>query len=180
MEDNKMYYDIRQALTHNCLFNFIIGNRGCGKTYSSKDYVINNFLKNGSQFMYVRRYDTELHKREQFFNDIVGKYNNEMKVSGYEALIDNKTAGFFMALSKAKIEKSTSFPNVTTIIFDEFILDKGNYYYIPDEVTNFLELYETVARTRNNVRVLFLSNAITVTNPYFLFFHINVDGKKRF
>lgn len=176
-----MYWEIRQALTHNCLFNFIVGNRGAGKTFSSTDFAIQNFVKNGKEFMYVRRYDTELKDRNKFFDAIRYKYPElDLEIKGYNALINGKVAGHFMALSKAKIKKSTSYPNVNLIIFDEFILDKGNYHYIADEVTNFLELYETVARTRDDVRAFFLSNAITVTNPYFLYFDINVDGTKRF
>ena len=37
---------------------------------------------------------------------------------------------------------------------------------------NFIS-YETVARMRD-VRVLFLSNAITITNPYFLYFNLKI------
>ena len=69
--------------------------------------------------------------------------------------------------------KSTAFPTVNKIIFDEFILDKGAYHYLPDEVTNFLELYSTIARLRD-VRVFFLSNALTMTNPYFDYFNIGM------
>ena len=91
--------------------------------------------------------------------------------------INNKIAGQAIPLSTAKIEKSTPFPKVDKIIFDEFILDKGVYHYLPDEVTNFLELYETIARMRD-VKVFFLSNALTITNPYFLYFDINLPYGK--
>lgn len=178
--DTSIYYNGNETLTHNRLFNFIIGSRGAGKTYWSKEWGIKDFLKNGKQWIYVRRYDTEFKKKDEFFKDILKKFpNHEFKVDGYEAKIDGKTAGYFLSLSKSKIEKSTSFPNVNKIIFDEFILDKGNYHYIHDEVTNFLELYSTVARDRR-VIVFFLSNAITITNPYFLYFNMQVDGKKRY
>jgi hypothetical protein len=178
-----MYYSGNEALTHNCLFNFIVGNRGAGKTYWSKEWAIKDFIKNGNQFIYVRRYKEEFNKgkKEKFFDDIRDIFpEHEFKVKGYTALIDGEIAGQFMALSTSKIEKSTSFPFVNKIIFDEFILDKGFYHYVPDEVTNFLELYETVARTRDNVRVFFLSNAISVTNPYFLYWKIMPNTNKRF
>ena len=177
-----MYYNGNNTLTHNALFNFIVGNRGGGKTYWSKDWSIKDFLKNGKQFIYVRRYDTEFDrgKKEKFFDDIKDKYpEHEFKVKGYTAFIDDKPAGQFMALSKSKIEKSTAFPNVNKIIFDEFILDKGLYHYLSDEVVNFLELYETVARLRDDVRVFFLSNALTVSNPYFLYWKLNIKPNKK-
>ena len=175
-----MYYSGYQMLTYNCLFNFVIGNRGAGKTYWATEWAIKDFLKDGSQFIYLRRYDTEFDqgKKELFFKAIEDKFpDHTFKVKGYTALIDGKVAGYFRPLSKAKIEKSVSYPDVNKILYDEFILDKGLYHYLPDEVINFLEFYETVARTRNNVRAVFLSNAVTVTNPYFLYWKININNK---
>lgn len=180
--NDKMFYNGNKALTYNCLFNFIIGNRGSGKTYWSKEWCISDFLKTGNQFIYLRRYDTEFEKgnKEKFFDDIKEKFEgHEFEVKGYNAYIDKKVAGYFIPLSKAKIKKSTPFPRVNKIIYDEFILDKKSlYHYLGDEVITFLEFYETVARTRDNVRTFFLSNAITVTNPYFLYFNIKPTKKK--
>lgn len=174
-----MFYDGYKTLSHNCLFNFVVGNRGCGKTYWSKRWAINDFLENGAQFVYVRRFDTELKNLKNFFNDIKIEFPNvEFSVEGRTIFINNRVAGYGLALSNAKVQKSTSFPEVNKIIFDEFILDKGYHHYIPDEVINFLELYETVARMRD-VRVMFLSNSITMANPYFLYFDLNLPyGKK--
>ena len=174
-----MYWDINKSLSYNALFNFIVGNRGAGKTYGSKKYVINRFLKYGEQFVYIRRFKDELKKIKKFFDDIKPEFPDvEFKVSGKTFLINGKECGTAMPLSTAKIEKSTAFPLVTTIIFDEFILDKGTHHYLPDEVTNFLECYETIARTRDNCKVFFLSNAITITNPYFLYFNIKLPYDK--
>lgn len=173
-----MYWNINKTLSYNALFNFIVGARGTGKTYGSKKFVISDFLKSKGQFVYVRRYKEELRKRHLFFDDIKGEFpNTSFSVSGMTFNINDEPAGMAIPLSTAKIEKSTPFPNVNTIIFDEFILDKGFHHYLPDEVTNFLELYSTVARLRD-VRVLFLSNALTMTNPYFLYFGINLPYGK--
>lgn len=169
-----MWYNGYNTLTYNCLFNFILGNRGCGKTYWSKTWAIKDFLKNGNQFIYLRRYKEELKKNKIFFNDILDDFKDvDFKVKNRDYYINDKIAGTALSLSTAKIEKSTSFPKVNKIIFDEFILDKGTYYYLPDEVINFLELYETVSRMRD-VKVFFLSNAITIMNPYFSYFEIKL------
>lgn len=174
-----MYWDINNSISRNCLFNFIVGNRGAGKTYGAKKFVIDRFLKTGEQFVYVRRYKEELKKIRNFFDDISHTYEDvKLEVRGKQFFINDQLAGCAMALSTSKIEKSTAFPKVAWIIFDEFILDKGYYHYLPDEVTYFLELYETIARTRDNVRVYFLSNALTVTNPYFLYFKLEEPKAK--
>lgn len=38
-----MYYEIGKALSYNCLFNFIVGMRGVGKTYAFKRWAIQDF-----------------------------------------------------------------------------------------------------------------------------------------
>lgn len=175
-----IYWDISKALSYNCLFNFIIGARGVGKSYGAKKFVINDFIKNGNQFVYVRRFKEELKKIDKFYDDVGQEFaEHDMKVDGSLFFIDGEEAGTALALSTAKIEKSTPYPFVKTIIFDEFILDNGFHKYLPDEVTNFLELYSTIARTRD-VRVFFLSNALTITNPYFIYFDISLPYGKNF
>lgn len=176
-----MYYDIHSALSHNCLFNFIVGGRGTGKTYSCKKWAINDFLKNRKQFVYLRRFNTELKMQANFFLDIEEEFPDvEFKTDGRIFKINDEVAGYAIALSNSKINKSVSFPTVNKIIFDEFILDKGFHHYIPDEVTNFLELYETVARTRDDVTAVFLGNSITFINPYFIYFDLQMPYGKNF
>lgn len=171
-----MWWDINKTLSYNALFNFIIGNRGGGKTYGAKKYVINRFKKTGEQFIYMRRFTTELKSaKPKFFAPMQAEFPDcKFTVKGNEFIVDGETAGFAMPLSTAKIQKSNDYPKVTTIIFDEFIIDKGSHHYLPDEVTMFLEAYETIARMRDNVKVLFLANAITITNPYFLYFNLKL------
>ena len=175
-----IYWDIGKTLSYNCLFNFIVGARGVGKTYGCKEWAIKDFIKNRNQFVYVRRYKEELKKIDKFFEDIKTMFpDHNFKVNKPNLYMDGELIGTSIALSTAKIEKSTPFPRVNKIIFDEFILDKGFHHYLPDEVTNFLELYSTVARMRD-VKVMFLSNALTFTNPYFIYFDLQLPYGSNF
>lgn len=170
-----MFWDINKTLTYNCLFNFIVSQRGLGKTFGFKEWSIRDFIKTGSQFMYVRRYKDELLDSDKFFANIAFKFpDHDFSVNGHEFMIDGEVAGYALALSTSIIKKSTAYPLVNKIGFDEFIIDKSNYHYLADEVVKFLELYETVARLRDDVRVFFLSNAITQVNPYFMHFNIRL------
>lgn len=178
---NKIYYDISNTLTYNALFYFIIGERGVGKTYSAKKFTIRRYLKTGEQFVYLRRYKTELsesvgdEKDAKFFKKIKSEFpDHKFKVSGDKLYCDNKICGYALSLSTALILKSAEFDKVKTIIFDEFIIDGGSsYHYFRNEVEQFLEFYESIARLRD-VRVLFLANAISITNPYFTYFNITL------
>lgn len=181
MENTNYYYNRNDLLSYNSLFNFVVGERGTGKTYQFKDWAISDFLKTGKQFVYVRRYKTEFKDITNFFDDIINKYpEHKFRIDNRKFYIDGKIAGFYIALSTAVTKKSVAYPNVNKIGFDEFILEKSSIHYLPNEVNAFLGLYETIARDRENVRVMFMANSVTLINPYFLFFDLQVDKSKRF
>lgn len=180
-----IYYDGGQALSYNALFTFIIGNRGCGKTYWFRKWAIRDFIKNGNQFIYLRRYKEEMSEsnKKNFLEPLIKENEfpgHELKIKGNEVFVDGKVAGYFVTLSTAKIKKSVDYPYVTKIGFDEFIIEKSNYTYIPNEVINLLEFYNTVDRDSDRVKMIFMSNAISIANPYFLEFNINVSDTHRY
>ncbi|MCU7526193.1 MAG: phage DNA encapsidation protein [Ignavibacteria bacterium] len=176
-----MFYNPHDLLTHNALFNFVIGNRGAGKTYSSKKWAIKDFLKTGAQFIYLRRYKTEFDDFQNFFADVMHEFPDvEFSVKGKLVYINGELAGYGVALSTALLKKSVSYHKVNKIIFDEFVIDSKVIHYLDSEVVKFLEFYETVARMRDNVRAVFLSNAVSVVNPYFLYWNIKPKSNKRF
>ena len=76
------FYDYHRILSYNCPVNILIGERGCGKSYGAKKFVIEQFLKKHSQFLYLRRYDNELKEifektksQKDFFDDIKDIFN---------------------------------------------------------------------------------------------------------
>lgn len=173
-----MWYDINKTLSYNCLFNFVIGSRGCGKTYGAKKQVIKDFTKKGEQFVYLRRYQEELEETaESYFNDII--LNNEfpdctIEYKNGKYFVNDQIAGYAMALTKAKSYKSISFPQVYTIIFDEFLLEENGFNrYLKNEVKQFLSFYMSIDRYRG-CKVLFLANSVTMINPYTLYFDLKL------
>lgn len=193
--DTSIFWDIDRTLTHNALINIIVGNRGGGKSYGAKTRGIKNFINKGEQFGYIRRYRDDLKKPlEQFYKDIAQEFpDHECKVEGDKVYIRIKAgnekekwtekdiAGYGFSLSTANNKKSMSYPNVTMLIFDEFLLEEGNQRYLPNEVEKLLNLYETVARPGSNhprVSLWLLGNAISVTNPYFLYFNLKMPTTK--
>ena len=178
------WFNLGIVLTLNCLFNFIIGNRGCGKSYGLKKWAIKRFLKKGHQFIYLRRYQEEIDETaEQYFDDII--LNNEFPdvVIEYRAgqyFINDQLAGYAMALTKAKSYKSIAFPLVYLIIFDEFLIEDNGYTrYLKNEVKQFLSFYMSIDRYRG-CQVFFLANAVSMVNPYTLFFNLNLPYGSNF
>lgn len=189
--DTSIFWNAGRTLTHNMLINVIVGGRGSGKSFGAKEYVIDNFLKKKEQFGYIRRYKEDLRKpMEQFFKDIEYKYPDfEFKVDDGKFYIRMKSedknqkwtqddvAGYGFTLSTADNRKSISYPYITTLIFDEFLLQQGNQRYLKDEPITLLNLYETIARPGTphpRVVMFMLANAISITNPYFLFWKLKM------
>lgn len=176
-----MYYDLQPVLSYNALINFIVGERGVGKTYSCKKFCIKDFLKNGNQFVYLRRYETELKEScDGFFDGLLKNHEfegHEFKVVKKKKttmlMCDNDIMGFGMTLSTASQLKSKEFPDVKNLIYDEFIIDKGVYHYLQNEVHTFLDICETLFRLRD-FRAFLLGNAINRANPFFNYFQIDM------
>lgn len=172
-----MYYNYNKVISYNALLNILIGSRGVGKTFGASELVVKDFIKNGNEFVYLRRYKTELSKSmSKFFKALIqeNKFpDDKLDVKGNTFYINDNVAGYGVTLSTAQQLKSSNFPKVKTIIFDEFLIESGQGHYLKNEVDIFLGLIETISRMRN-VRVFMLANAVTEANPYFLYFDLTL------
>ena len=180
--DKSLYYNPNKLLSYNRILNFIIGARGIGKTYGYKKFCINRFLKHGEQFIYLKRYKTDVKGVEQFFDTVSQDFpESTFKVKGRELYIDDKLAGWVMPLSSWQSVKSREFPNVCTILYDEFLLEKSSKQsYMQDEPKALLNFMDTVIRNRDNARCICMSNAVSVVNPFFLYFNLIPNIDKRY
>lgn len=186
----KSYYSFDKVLSYNGTFNFIVGDRGVGKTYGAKKKAIKDFITRGHEFIYLRRFEDDIKTRSTFFADVMQEFPDwDFRINGMIGQVAPvstrdekkrhwKTCCYFAVLSKAASMKSQPFPKVHTIIFDEFILEKGMRRYLPSEYHAFLEFFNTVDRSQDKTRVLFLANAISINNPYFLELKIRPDEEQ--
>ena len=185
-----MYYDYDKLLSRNgWIIAFVIGERGLGKTFGAKVAMLKRFLKTGEQFMYVRRYKTELDSSlTTFWNDLQnnGFFEDlELKVVKSKLLTkflcNGKVCGYAVPLSTSNILKSTAFPKVSTIVFDEYLLASGGTYrYLKNEVNMLLDLIETTFRLRDG-KVIMLGNALNVyASPYFAYWDLDLPYGSEF
>lgn len=182
------YYNFNPILQRNATMNLIAGGRGIGKTYGAKKYGIQRAISNGEQFIYLRRFKTELKNTATFFSDIAQEFPNyEFKVRGKWGQMrpagkfgDEKQGWtnivFFTSLSNALTLKSVNFMQVHTIIFDEFIIPPGALHYLPSEFDCFLDFYSTVDRNSDRVRCFLLANNVSIANPYFI--ELGIDATR--
>lgn len=181
------YYNFGPLLSYNAMWNFLVGGRGLGKTYGAKKRAIKRAIEKHEQFIYLRRYEEELKNLDTFFSDLQHEFPQwDLRADGRRFVMapissrDNKkrewvTIGYAIPLSTAQKQKSIPYPLVTTIIFDEFIIERGLIRYLPSEADVFRNFYLTVDRQQDKTKVFFLANSVSIANPYFIEYNILPD-----
>lgn len=186
-KDNKpKYYSLDRILAHGADYNIIFGERSNGKTYATLKYAIDAYVTTGKQTAYIRRWREDLrgkraeslyanHIANGYIDTVTGGKFNTIKYTGgkwylaymdedEKLTVDNEPFCFGFCLSEQEHEKSSSYPNITTIIFDEFLTRR---YYLPDEFMLFMNMLSTIIRQRNDVKVFMLGNTVNKFCPYF-------------
>lgn len=160
------YYDNRALMSYGFRVIGTIGARRIGKTYSSKRYVIKKFLNNGEKFVWLRDNDEARKKLSmdngaKFFSDIKSSFGKDFEgaIRGETITVNGKTAGYLMSASIFQNFKGSDFNEIKTIVYDEFIEEKGrskNAY----QGYQFVNMLYTIASTRQDVRIILLANAL--------------------
>lgn len=190
------YYDWGKTLSHsNTAIFLVISSRGFGKTYGMRKTAINSFLKDGSNFVEVVRYKSELADvQNEYFSKL--ELNNEFpnhvfKVHGNSGYIAEKPKTedekpnwkhlcYFVALSGQQKAKKRTFANVRYMIFDEFLISNNTFPgYLRNEYGEFLNLFDSIAREipgqGTKLKAVLLGNSCNLVNPYFAAFGINKE-----
>lgn len=193
------YYTLDAILTHNADYNMIYGERSNGKTTAVLRYGLEDHINSGyvNQLAIIRRWEEDFKGKngQQMFENIVHlgwveeltkkKYNSIYYYSQRWFLCNydefgNKTAQaddpFALGFSITSEEhyKSTSYPNIKTILFDEFITRQ---YYLPEEFVKFQNLLSTIIRLRTDVKIFMCGNTINKFCPYFA--EMGLSGVKK-
>lgn len=184
------YYSLKKILEYEADYNIIFGERSNGKTYSVLDYAIKNYLESGKQLGIIRRFREDfIGKRgNDLFtplekNDLITKYSDgewthiyyyssrwfmcryeENETGNVNRIIDDKPFAYAFALGSWEHDKGTGYPDINTILFDEFITRGA---YLADEFVLFMNTLSTIIRLRDDVKIFMLANTVNKYCPYF-------------
>lgn len=172
------YFNYKKMLSYQACFNFIVAERGLGKTYGMLKYGIDQFRKNKSQFIYLRRYNSELerigsklfdaHLKNKEFNDDEG-----LTYKNFTYSINGQPFCYMVPLTREGHMKSVPMPDTKFIIYDEFLITNKSQHYINQEPVQLLSFVDSIFRERDP-KIYFLGNASSHSNPYFDYFDIEL------
>ena len=181
------WVDIRAIFKHGLPFNFLIGGRGIGKTYSLLDY----FLEMGTRFVYMRRTEKELRacstdklnplkaiNRDRGTNYRFYKESDVYSICDSEATDGSKwkatgdAIGIAVALSTFANIRGFDGTDFDVLFYDEFIPER-RARPIRDEFDALMNAYETINRNREiqgkpPLILICASNSNKLDNPIFL------------
>lgn len=183
------FYSLTNILSHNADYNIIYGERSNGKTTAVLRHGLEDHINSGyeNQIAIIRRWEEDFKGKngQQMFENIVhlgwveeltkGKYNSIYYWSQRWYLVKYDDMGekvrqaeepFAIGFSITSEEhyKSTSYPYVKIILFDEFITRQ---YYLPEEFVKYQNLLSTIIRLRTDVTIFMCGNTINKYCPYF-------------
>ena len=184
------YYRLDKILKTESQYNIIIGSRSNGKTYAVLEYLLKRLCQHGEQFAIIRRWADDFKSRRgnSLFsalenNNLVQKYtNNEWsnivfqsmrfyfgKYNNGKLVLSEEPIGYAFAISQMEHDKSTSYPKVINILFDEF-MTRSEYGYLNNEFVMFMNTLSTIIRERgdkDNIKIFLCGNTVTFFCPYF-------------
>lgn len=171
-----MFTNVIEFLKDRIYFNFFIGGRGVGKTYSTLNYL----KSSGKIFMYLRTSAKELEIAAD--SNVFGVIDKRitwrnLEDDFYAIEKNNKIIGYGCALSTFKNIRGVNFENVEVIFHDEFIPEISARKIIKNEADAFYNMIESVNRNREllgHEPILYIAcaNANNIYNPYFISLNI--------
>ncbi len=175
----KEFYNGQFIITKDTAWNFTLGNRNAGKSFFFKMYCIKRFLEHKELFCLLHRKvdDVKLTSPGFFFDVLDIKYKDKSMVfkpatNGFGRFyLDGELCGYSLCIKNyVSYKKMAELQAVCTILFDEFLSEDGDY--LKNEVDMVRNIYSTIARgggehIRSNVRMFFISNTVSMINPYF-------------
>lgn len=192
MGKKNKYYSLKNIISKNAHYSVIFGERSNGKTYAVLEYALERYFMTGEQLAIIRRWDEDFigatssrtcydslsHNGDGgniIYKMSGGQYDGATYYSGKfyltytteddKVIRTDKCIAYGFTLNAWEHFKGASFPNITTVLFDEF-MTRGRY--LIDEFVIFQNVLSTIIRQRDNVKIFMCANSVNKYDcPYF-------------
>lgn len=195
-ETKNEYYDIHPLLAlgdedNNIKYFLSMGERSAGKSYSTAEYIIEQYTKGGIIAGIARRWDDDWGQNvaSTYFDGLIANgrvreltgglwesvyyYGHKWFLARWDEekdklVKDEQPFAYAFALNTWEKTKASQYPTMGILVLEEFI----SRNYIGAENTEFqlfLNLVSTLARDRGDFKIILLGNTIAkYGNPYFV------------
>ena len=184
----RKYVDMDKIKKIEADYKLLIGQRSNGKTTGCLDIILEDYVKHKKQGAIIRRYDTDFTggRGDAMFRGLVSmgrvydltggawtdilyksrrwylcKYDEELD----KIITDTDPLAYAFSISGSGHDKSTSYPGIKNILFDEFLARQGEY--LPDEFVRFMNLLSTIIRGNDGVTIYMCGNTVSKYSPYY-------------
>lgn len=179
------YYSLEPIKKTGAPYRLLIGEKANGKSYAVKTEIITNAWQDTeNKFILLRRFELETKQnninayfqdppKEKILEITGGECDGIVAFQGRIYLTrwnDKKQKaekmrhiGYYMALTSEQHYASGAFPDVNTIVFEEFVSRTG---YLPNEPKKLQYFISTIARHRE-ITIYLIGNSISRVCPYF-------------
>lgn len=187
--DNDGYYTFRDVLGYGAKWNFVLGDRGRGKSYGAKKMLLG--AEGKFMCLYRNIADLELavadwldpmynegYEPEQF------EWEKQGRAGGVNLLMNGTVKGYFRSVSQVNHIKQEHFPDdLNWIFFDEFIpmvyrklggtgMNEGECVRIIYKTIDHDTAHSRESKGLKPLRVLLVANPFTWDNPILSYFHV--------
>ena len=194
------YYSLDNILKKKALYNFIIGERSNGKTTAVLRHIVRDYYETGRRGAIIRQMEEDIkgHRGSSLFAGMIAsgmiaeltdgeyqgvKYSKRSFYLGKQDEMgqwtyEKESFAHIFAISQSVHDKSNSFPNVGTVMFDEFM--RQDHMYLVDEPFLFVNLLSTITREKDDAAVFLIANTVSWNSPYFKAFNLkNISQMKQ-
>lgn len=181
------YVTLDKLRPFNADYNLLIGERSNGKTFAVQEEIVREYYNNGRAGAIIRRYEDDFARgrAQNTFTalvsagklyDITGgawtdiaykvrrwylcKWDEELQ----KVVYDNTPFCYAFSLTGGEHDKSTSYPDVYNILFDEFLSRDGE---LTGEFMRLMHLLSTIVRLRTGIKIYMCGNTISQSSVYF-------------
>ena len=176
---------------------WVYAGRNRAKSFDIAAAALADAWYSGKEMCYVRRNKATHEEIEAYFNDKVdfikdmtdglrdrivcgsgGRIffgSTALDEDGEVKIEQHEPVGKFMATSVVSRTKSTQYPKIYNMIYEEVLTDEA---YLTNEPDKILNLISTLKRHKEGFRVWLISNLVSVVNPYSKAWGLNLAKQK--
>lgn len=181
----KKYYSLDRILEYPASWYVIFGQKSNGKTYAIIRYALEQYIKTGLPFVYLRRFKEELsefniHKVVKPHQELIekltnGKYNTIVyyRRRAYLGHVNDETGKvtkckdpcmYTYSLTTYQTENGGDIGETSLVFYDEFFTDAQ---YLRDEMMKLTTCISNIVRDRTNTKIFLAGNSVNYVCPFF-------------